>query len=203
MSDIHQHQRGHGSSVVQHEEECAEHLTWGGYAVLILVLKTRLGSMDTWGINQFSGISHIKGFKCSVNHVQLSIVIIFTTLEPLQEGITLVPGQCIFRTQTFPSSKDSEGDGNSRSGTFDSSPGTTPAFIYWRQTRSNRYSRSYPWASWGRSSCSGLTVDLLIGLSILSPGERPREKWSRRGEELLRIYLCFQQQICWMWRGCE
>lgn len=76
MSDIHQHQRGHGSSVVQHEEECAEHLTWGGYAVLILVLKTRLGSMDTWGINQFSGISHIKGFKCSVNHVQLSIVII-------------------------------------------------------------------------------------------------------------------------------
>lgn len=41
-----------------------------------------------------------------------------------------------------------------------------------------------------QSSCSGVTVDLLIGLSILSAGERPREK---HRQELLRICLCFQQ----------
>ncbi len=53
-----------------------------------------------------------------------------TTLEPVQEGIKLVTGPSIFRTRTFPSSKDGERDGNCRSGTFDSSPETTPAFIY-------------------------------------------------------------------------
>lgn len=54
-------------------------------------------------------------------------------------------------------------------GAFDLLTGTTLVLIYHIQTQ-------LPMSLLGQSSYSGLTVDLLIGLSILGTGERPRSK---------------------------